>query len=177
MPAGAGQRVEEMMQDVIGISVPAEQLGVGETIDLPGQNPEPLEAGIGRGAVVMKRLVDPAIDEIDARGRPKRKSAVEQPAANIVERGHRTAGMSDRKRRPVHLLHLLDQVLDHVGPVSMGNQQGIGLRHHDQIVQACNGKQPVFRAQIAVLHIDRQHIAETGVAMLVLLRSFMELRP
>jgi hypothetical protein len=59
----------------------------------------------------------------------------------------------------------------------MNDQQRVGLRDNDDVVEARDRQQPVFGAQIAVVHVDGQHIAEARVAVFVERRAVMQLVP
>ena len=178
VPSGGCQRVETMAENVAGIAVPAEQFGIGKAIDLPGQNPQPLETKVSRSAVMIERFVYTAMDAIDACASPERQRGVKQPFADDPRRWHRPSGMGNRQRRPLAgVLDLAGNVLDQMGLVAMNDQKRIGLGHDNDIIKPGNGQKPVFGTQVAVGDINGQHIAKPGVAALIERRSVMQLVP
>ena len=62
------------------VAIPSQQFGIGKAIDLPGQNPEPFEAEIGRAAIMIERFVNAAMNPVDAGA--KRQRGLEQPFAD-----------------------------------------------------------------------------------------------
>ena len=178
MPSGGGQRVETVLENAARIALPAEQFGIGEAVDLPGQNPEPLVAEIGRRAVMIERLVNAAVHPVDAGAAPERQGGLEQPFADHPRRGHRTAGMGDGQRRPfAGFLDAAGNVLDQVRLVAVDDEQRVGLGDDDDVVEPGDCQQAVLGAQIAVVNVDGQHVAEAGIAVGIQRRSVMQLVP
>ena len=123
---------------------------------------------VSGAAVERQRLVEAAMDAVDAGGRPQRQRLLEQPVADPLAPGaagdHAVGRRRELRLQPAGFLELLDDLLDVLAVADRRHEGGVGGRDDRHVLQADRREQPAVAAQVRVLAVDRHDVADDDVA-------------
>ena len=166
----APHELQTMRDQPVRRPVPAALLGDGESIDLPRHGAHALRLR-KRRAVEAQRLVEAAMHLVDALGRPQRQRFVEQPVMHPAAPGaadqHPVGRRREARLQPTALLKLLDDLLDVLAVADRCDEGRVGCRDDRHVLQSDRRQKAAVAAEVRVLAVDRDHVADDHVALTV----------
>lgn len=171
-PVGAAARheVQPMGDQQVCGAVPAACLGHSKAIHLPRHGAHALRSG-QRHRIEAQSLMEPAMAIIDPHGRPQRQRFLEQPVphppAPCAAFHHPIVRGREPRFQPAALFELLHHLAHILAVRHRGHEGRVRGSDHRRVLQPHRRQKPTVAADVGILAIDGDDIANSDIAVFI----------